>query len=414
MSEVFDVVVIGAGAAGIGAGRRLAKAGASFLLVEARDRIGGRAWTIGGEWPVDLGCGWLHSGDVNVMTAIAEAMGLHVNRTPAPWQRQSEEHEIKAAEQARFRESFSAFEARIEALAEKNPPVAASAYLEPGNPSNALIDAVFGFISGASLDQIDARDYARYQDTGVNWRVSEGYGALFAKIAAPLPVRMATRARSVRARVGGVVRVESDRGVIEARSVIVTAPTSTLARIEFEPALGEKIEAAAALPMGAAEKLYFALAQPEEFLVDSHLFPRADNPVMGSYHMRPMGRPLIEAFFGGDLARGLAEAGTDAMTDYAREELAGLLGSNFPSRLTFIAASSWARDADALGSYSYAKPGFADMRAVLAEPRPPLFFAGEACSRARYSTAHGAFETGHDAAEQALAFLGYSEPSPRA
>jgi monoamine oxidase len=189
--------------------------------------------------------------------------------------------------------------------------------------------------------------------------------------------------------------------------VIVTAPTSRIAAIQFTPDLPEKREAAAGLPLGCAEKLYFALAQPEEFPVDGHLFPRFDTVDMGSYHLRPMGKPLIEAYFGGELARGLAEAGADAMVDYAKQELASLLGSAFPARLTTLASSAWAIDPWAMGSYSYASPGCAEMRAVLAAPvGERLFFAGEACSRHRNSTAHGASETGLVAAEQALEALG--------
>jgi monoamine oxidase len=166
--------------------------------------------------------------------------------------------------------------------------------------------------------------------------------------------------------------------------------------------------------LGAAEKVHFALAQAEEFPADGHLFARTDSPDAGSYHLRPLGRPLIEVYFGGDLARGLAQAGGEAMVDFAKQELVSLLGSNFPSRLTTLATTSWATDPLSLGSYSYAKPGMADERAVLAAPHDNrVFFAGEACSRARYSTAHGAFETGCDAAEQALAALQLS-PSPRA
>jgi monoamine oxidase len=94
------------------------------------------------------------------------------------------------------------------------------------------------------------------------------------------------------------------------------------------------------------------------------------------------------------------------MADYAKQELADLLGSSFPGRLTTLASSSWSNDPYARGAYSYAKPGFADMRAALAAPQDNrLFFAGEACSRSRYSTAHGAYETGYQAAEQALTAL---------
>lgn len=406
MGSLYDVVVIGAGAAGIGAGRRLAQAGVSFLLVEARDRIGGRALTLAHETgALDLGCGWLHSAEKNVLTAMAEAAGFTVDRTKAPWERQSGDQGISAEEQASFRKAFAEFERRIDDDAEKGPPVAASHYLEPGCRWNALLNAVFSYISGASLDVIDARDYARYEDTGRNWRVREGYGALIAALGAGLPAMLETSVQSVALNEAGV-RIESLRGPIEGRTAIIALPAEMYAALSFSPALPHKQEAAAALPLGAAEKLYFALDQPDEFPIDGHLFAGADRAEMGSYHLRPMGRPLIEVYFGGALARGLAEAGPAAMADYAKKELASLLGSSFPSRLTGLASSAWSIDPFARGGYSYAKPGCADMRAVLAEPVADcLFFAGEACSRQRYSTAHGAFETGHAAAEQALAAL---------
>ncbi len=413
MSGIYDVVVIGAGAAGIGAGRRLKRAGVSFIVLEARDRVGGRAHTMAGAYPLDLGCEWLHSGDINVMTATAEASGFHVERAPAPWTRQTGGIGTSDDAQVEFRQAFAAFEKRIDDEAELKPPVAASAYLEPGGKFNALIDAIFSYISGASLDHIDARDYARYQDTGCNWRVREGYGALFAALAAELPVQLETEVQAI-AHGGATVRVRTSRGEVEARSVIVTLPTGLLARLTFEPDLPAKRNAALGLPLGTAEKVHFALADADEFPDDGHLFPRFDSADMGSYHLRPLGRPLIEAYFGGRLARSLAEAGPAAMDDFARQELAGLLGSAFPKRLTTLATTHWATEPHSLGSYSYAEPGFAEERQVLAAPEGRLFFAGEACSKHRYSTAHGAFETGFNAAGDALALLGYGEPSPRA
>jgi monoamine oxidase len=406
MGTFHDVIVIGAGAAGIGAGRRLARAGVSFTLIEARDRVGGRALTLPHELgAIDLGCGWLHSAERNVMTAMAEAMGFQVDRTRAPWARQSGDQGLSEPDQASFGKTFAAFEKRIDDEAEKNPPVAASAYLEPGSRWTPMMNAVFSYISGTSLDHIDARDYARYEDTGVNWRVREGYGALVAALGAPLRVELAAKALSVDFS-GARVRVETPRGAMEANAVIVTLPTALIGALRFTPNLPEKQQAALGLPLGCAEKLYFAVDEPEGFPVDGHLFPRFDAADVGSYHLRPLGKPMVEAYFGGALARGLAEAGAEAMEDFAKQELAGLLGSTFPKRLTRLASSSWATDPHSLGSYSYAEPGCAEMRAVLAAPVDErVFFAGEACSRSRYSTAHGAFETGYDAAEQALAAL---------
>ncbi len=406
MGTLYDVVVIGAGAAGIGAGRRLADAGVTFTLLEARERVGGRALTLAHALgALDLGCGWLHSADRNILAGMAEALGFELDRTPAPWQRQTGDHGISAEEQQAFRKDFAAFEKRIEQEAEANSPVAASAYLQTGGRWNALIEAVFAYISGASLACIDARDYARYEDTGVNWRVRQGYGTLIAVLGQGLPVAFGAEAQAID-HSSALVRIDTARGQVEARAAIIAVSTSQIAKLAMKPDLPEKHEAAAALPLGAAEKLYFRLDQAEAFPVDGHLFPRSDTAEMGTYHLRPLGQPLIEAYLGGALARGLAEAGVDAMASYAKEELAGLLGSAFPQRLTLLAASSWSTDPFALGAYSYARPGCADMRSVLAAPvAERLFFAGEACSRARYSTAHGAYETGWDAAERALAAL---------
>lgn len=412
MSDIYDVVILGAGAAGIGAGRRLAKTAASFLLIDARDRIGGRALTVVREdVAFDVGCGWLHSGDRNVLTGIAEAAGFAVDRTPAPWGRQACNHGMSGAEQDDFARAFAGFEERIDNGAERAPLAPASAYLEPGCRWNALLGAVFSYINGVSLDCFDAADYARYEDTGCNWRVKRGYGAVIAALGASLPVQLGACATRID-HGGEILRIETTDGAIAARALIITIPTSQYEALELAPALGSKKEAAALLPMGAAEKAHFLLRDADEFPADSHIFAHIDRPDTGSYYLRPFGRPMIEVYFGGVLARGLAEAGDGALADYAKQELADLLGSAFPSRMTPLSASAWSRDPLSLGAYSYATVGAADARAALAAPvNGRLFFAGEACSRTRYGTAHGAFETGYFAAEAALAQLA---PSPRA
>ena len=408
MADIFDVVVVGAGAAGVGAGRRLAKSSAAFIVLEAQDRVGGRALTIArGGHALDLGAGWLHSAERNVMVAIAEAAGFEIDRTEAPWEKQTAAHGMSEAEQAAFRAAFAAFERRIDEAAEKDGARAAGDYLDPHCRWNPLLDAVFSYISGARLSDIDARDYARYEDTGRNWRVRAGYGALLAALGGSLPVRSQTEVRGLD-QSAAHVRVSTSHGEIKARTAIITLPPWALAQVATSPPLADKVEAAQSLPLGAAEKLYFELAEPEEFPADGHLFARTDSADTGSYHLRPMGRPLIEVYFGGPLARGLAEAGAGAMADFAAHELAALLGATFPARLKFLAASSWSTSHYARGAYSFARPGCADARAALAAPEGRLFFAGEACSRDRYSTVHGAYQTGHEAAALALAKLAES------
>jgi monoamine oxidase len=157
-------------------------------------------------------------------------------------------------------------------------------------------------------------------------------------------------------------------------------------------------------PLGLADKLFLSLEGAQEFETDSRLFGRTDRTCTGAYHFRPFGRPIIEAYFGGTCAAELEAGGEGAFHDFARAELAGLLGSDFVRRVKPLRMHSWGADPYARGSYSYALPGKADARALLAAPvEDCIFFAGEACSRHDYSTAHGAYLTGIAAAEQVLA-----------
>jgi monoamine oxidase len=134
------------------------------------------------------------------------------------------------------------------------------------------------------------------------------------------------------------------------------------------------------------------------------LFCRTDRAGTGAYHLRPFGRPQIEAYFGGRLAWELEAEGEDAFFAFSVSELKDALGLDFARRVQPIGLHCWGRDPFARGSYSYALPGAADCRAALAAPLDDrLFFAGEACSQSDFSTAHGAFATGVAAAEQVIA-----------
>ncbi len=405
MADTVDVLVIGGGAAGIGAGLRLASAGVDHLIVEARPRLGGRGWTIADEHPLDMGCGWLHSADENPWTDIAAAQGRTIDRTPPPWTRPSATVDIPLEE---FGREMDEFYERLHA-ARNEPDRAASSLLKPGNRWNALINAVSTYINGAELDQVSMHDFALYHDTEVNWRVREGYGAMIAAAGSGLrtlldcPVSLIDHS-------GRHIAVHTSQGVLTARTVIVTVSSAILTqeRVRFSPALPEKVAAAGGLPLGLANKLFLSLEGAEEFEADSRVFGHAHEVGAAAYHMRPFGQPLIEAYFGGGLADDLEREGGRAFVDFAERELNGLLGSNFSARLKPVRLSQWRKDEFALGSYSYAQPGHHGDRAVLAAPVDNrLFFAGEACSEVSFSTAHGAYLTGVEAAGQALAALGH-------
>jgi len=407
MTSEAEVVIVGGGAAGIAASRRLHDAGVDCLLLEARSRLGGRAFTVraGPDFPIDLGCGWLHSADRNPWTTIALAQGQTIDKTPPPWLRLSMPIGFPLAEQASFLKALEAFRARLDAGSDAATDVAAARFLEPGGRWNDLINAIGTYVSGAELEKVSALDYGRYEDTGVNWRVLEGYGTTIATHAAGVPVALGVPVQQID-HGGRRLRLDTSGGTITADAAIVTVPTDVLAEegLRFTPALSDKIDAAAGLPLGVADKLFLSLSDADEFDKDSRLFGRPDRRGTATYHLRPFGRPLIEVYFGGRLAAELEADGDDAFFDFARTELVALLGSAFARRIAPIHIHRWKADPFARGSYSYALPGKAECRAVLAAPADDrLFFAGEACSRHSYSTAHGAYLTGIAAAQQAIA-----------
>ncbi len=405
-SEV-DIAIIGAGAAGIAAGRRLLEAGASFVVLEARSRVGGRAWTVERDGlPLDLGCGWLHSGDLNPWSRIAEATGFTVDRTPAPWTSHNRDLSLDAREFQEYRAALAAFYKRLGADGDA-PDHPASDFLEPGGRWNELINAVSTYANGAELDQVSVQDVGRYDDDEVNWRVRRGYGTLVAIYAKPLPIETDCIVSEID-HSGARLTIKTSRGEVSARRAIVTLPTDVMAcgAVRFTPDLPDKLDAAAGLPLGLADKVWLALERPEDLPAETRLFGRTDRAATGAYHIRPLGRPVIEAYFGGRLARELEKEGEGAAAAFAIEEISAQLGSDLRKRLKPLAATAWASDPFARGSYSHALPGKAGARAILAQPvEERLFFAGEACSAGSFSTAHGAHETGVAAADAALRTL---------
>lgn len=416
MSDVaksdVDVVIVGAGAAGLGAAKQALKNGLSFVVLEAGHRIGGRACTesFAPGVPFDLGCHWLHSASINPFTKIADDLGFAYERL-AGWARRLHWNGrwATAAEEAE-RQSFldDSFDA-VDAVGRAGRDVAMADVTTRDSPYTPFVDYIVSLMSSVDADQVSVLDSFNYHDTDENWPVAAGYGALVARWAADVPVTLNAPVERL-AWGGPAVIAVGPKGAIRARAAIVTVSTGVLANggIRFDPALPEDKRAAwEALPLGFHNRIGIAI-DGDPFGPDA---PRAvvhadaDHEPM-HISIRPFGLPYVVGITGGRFGAWLERAGSAAAVDH----LLGRLERVYPGvrrRAGRAIVTAWGGDPLTFGSYSAATPGTGWRRAELARPVDGrVFFAGEATSTEFFATCHGAMMTGMRAADEVADALG--------
>lgn len=408
MLDCVDVAIIGGGAAGIAAVRRLISSGYTTLLLEASSRLGGRARTVAaGGHSLDLGCGWLHSAERNPWARIAELEGVEIDRREAAWDSQYLDLGFSPAQQSRARATLIDWQRRLPDVAKSSDR--ASDALEANDAWNPYVRAICGFSNGVAPDRMSAKDYLAYDSacSYLNWRVPSGLGKLISGSLPPdAAVHVSTEAEAIREDARGVC-ITTPRGDIRARTAILTVSTNVLAGggIRLPDALDPWRAAASELPLGHNEKL-FLRADHAALEVESHLLGDPLTPLTCDFYIRPFGWPVIECYLGGDSARVVSERGQLAGFTLAIEQLVALFGSGIRSKLKPLAGSDWARASGIRGGYSCALPGRSEARRSLAKAwKEKLFFAGEATSQHDYATAHGAHDSGVRAADEAITVL---------
>jgi monoamine oxidase len=407
-----DVAIVGAGAAGIAAARRLAAAKARFVLLEASDHAGGRCITDTATFgvPFDRGAHWIHRPQGNPLVPAAGS-GFDIYsaprrerlRVPPRRARENETEDFLAA-------LVRANRALVEAGRGKADVSAASVLPRDLGAWQDSVQFVLGpYSTGKNLGDVSVADFARAPERVTDAFCREGYGALLARLASGLPVQTGTPVQRIGW--GAALSLETPKGTIRARAIIVTVSTDVLASgaIAFEPELpASHAGALGALSLGALEQIALEIpGNPFDLDKDDLVFEKADGPRTAALLGNIGGTSLCTVSVGGPLARDLARDGETAMTDFAAEWMGRMFGGNARDKIKRAGTTRWSVDPFTRGAFSVAAPGRADARRVLQQPlRDRVWFAGEASHETLWGTVNGAWESGTRAAEAALRFTG--------
>ena len=413
MTDV-DVVIVGAGCAGLAAAKRLRAAGLTFTVVEAMDRIGGRAWTTTDDFgvPFDIGCAWIHAADRNPFFPEAVAAG---------WTLQHHDMALDHLWFGKRKASPAEMAAEVRAAAE----LAACIERHKGESDrlSTLVEACHGLRAsatfsgpmdyGADDDEISVTDFRSAAELDPNYFTKEGFGALIHRWGAEVPVSLSTPVRRIRWD-GPGVEVQTDRGTIRARAVIVTVSTGVLAfeEIAFTPDLPDgHLEAIFDLPMGLLTKVpvkiegtRLGLEPFDDVLLERHA--RHDLYFLAF----PFDLDLMVGFVGGDFAWEMEAAGRAAAVDFVTDRLVEIFGSDVRRAVTAGMMTNWSAERYVRGAYAAARPGKAHAREVLSRPvGERIWFAGEALAGGLKQTAGGARLSGEAVAGKVALWLSHQD-----
>jgi len=404
----WDLIVVGAGAAGIGAGLVARSAGMSFKILEASSRIGGRTHTIDiAGIPFDLGAHYLHNAPYNAFAqralSLGQELGYRHTRGKQPtslyYGSRRADEETRAACQEYYNDAFVVPDGVDQDIAVADTVDTSSPYYQP-------FRHFFAAVNGLPPEDCSVPDYQRYPEAPYDWTVKGGYGALVSSLADGLNIALETPVTAIDTS-GSSVRVETDSGSLTAKAVVVTVSVSVLASnaIRFTPALPDSLaQAFVDVPLGFAERSVLVCDRPLPIELEGvvHAMPEATTLGQGAMLGMIFGefdRPTVGGYFAAELAEEIARAeGAAGLVRHTQETAIEILGSDWRDSFTASASSCWTADPFIGGAYSAARAGHATSRDVLATQFDDrLILAGEACSPHQYGTVHGAYATGTQA-----------------
>ncbi|MCA6125278.1 FAD-dependent oxidoreductase [Bradyrhizobium sp. WSM 1704] len=407
-----DIVVIGAGAAGIAAARRVAAANRKVIVVEATGQVGGRCQTDTSSFdaPFDRGARWMHNPETNPMVRLARAAGLDIVTAPAGQKIRIGRRYARPGETEEFLAALVRTNRAIDEASRKADIACAAALPKDlgdwAGTAEFLLGASF---SGKDLKDVSAVDKARAQDRNAAIGCRQGLGTLIAKLGEQLPLALSTPAQRILWS-NREVMVETQAGKIAARAAIITVSSNVLAsgNIRFAPELPKRaLDAAAKLGLGSYDRIALQIAgNPLGLSRDDVIIEQSSSPRTALLYGNIGGSSLCTIDVAGSFGRELSAQGEKAMAAFAVEWLTKLYGSEVGAAVKKTSATRWNASPFVLGAMSAAAPGAQLSRRVLSEPIGCMYLAGEATHETLWGTIDGAWESGERAADAALRRIG--------
>ena len=414
-----DIVVIGAGAAGIAAARRIAAANRKVIVVEAASQVGGRCTTDISTFdvPFDRGARWIHNSETNPMIKLGRAAGLEIMPAPSGQKIRIGRRNARASETEDFLAALVKANRAIDEASRGRTDVSCASVMpkELGDWTGTAEFVLGASFAGKDLKDISAVDKVRAQDRNSAIACRQGLGTLIAKLAEQLPVSLSTPASRIEWGNRDAI-VQTPAGRITARAAIVTVSSNVLASgsIKFAPDIPKRaLDAASRLGLGSYDHIALQMAgNPLGLARDDILIEQSNSTRTALLYANMSSSSLCSIDVGGSFGRELSAQGEAAMVAFAVEWLTRMFGSDLAKAVGKSSATRWNASPYVQGAMSVAPPGAQPSRKVLSEPVGCLYFAGEATHETLWGTVDGAWESGERAAEAALRRIGALREEP--
>ncbi len=411
-----EVVIIGAGIAGLEAAKTLHSKGVSFVVVEANNRIGGRVHTDNDIFgvPFDIHAHWVNYPTANPLIEYGKDNGFDIYRDPRVSKSFVGNREATAEEMRDQDKTYKLFNRKIKS----------SAYSVRGDDDNArtalgedFFKHPWGYTVASNMGvwsmAQNSKDYSPTDwwnsEGGGSHFCREGYGALVAHYGRDVPVKLGAWVNEIDWG-GDGVKVITSAGTIKAKAAILTVSVGVLAnnRIKFTPELPQKkLEAIDGIDMAVMN--YIGLQFTDDVFgygADVYVDQQQHDENGVGYMANMSDTNLVYSYVGGDQAKALENEKMDVAIAYSLDGMKSMLGNDIEKKFIKGYATTTGKIPFWDGSYSTAKPGKQPMRAVLRQTlAKKLFFSGEACSPDRWASVDGGLNAGKTSAKDAVWYI---------